>query len=1389
MAIYDISKPPEIEKQISLREIYKNTKKNIYDTNELPVKKEKEPVNLRQIYKNTRENPQILQNQKDAVVQNAATQERDKVSGSILKDIALQPVGGIVDAAESIANLVLPKDKHIEISDFISEPETAVGGFIRPMSQFLIPYTGAFKIARGSYLLVKNAGGLKKTVDTIDKARKVTKKKVKTSKKKIKTETKPTVSKSLSKKETFGIGMGAGALTDAFAFAPYDPNLADLLVQFPATKNALTEWLQTDANDDPSMARLKNTISGAIPGAAIPMFLSGVGKGFIWSKGKFVTKEKTKPSTTTTPKKEIKPKAGQIYTDSNGDRIKILDILEPKPKSGVTTRTVRTQNLDKPSRTVGTDSYNMFLKRVNNGSLTMKGAGTSVTKQKKGTLVDSKGNVLITAATPKGFIHRAGQRVTDIFRAITDRKSIIINGIDDKRSLYWMERAIQKRGLLFDPKRAKGKKGVTGKTIYTTPKGKEGDNLGIYQESRFMEAVNGMVEHFLIRKTFRFKNGEFTFRQKEDGTFSQGIKGILEQNLKEGDSVDDFFQYFGAKSLKSLKDKATYKKLVNTKSKEAVFKSIIKEGDQNPNYVNALKDFKEFNSQLLDIAVDSQLISPGDKARFLANREHYLPFYRDMSNNELFSRKSGASKLRKSLKANVPIGSEEGALPLGNLFDNYIENVEGIISSSYKNHVKLQTFRSIDQANATGIVSKVNGKDVVGLTDHAEQLSKTEAKKFKKITLKSDEVEKEILKQKGEISISPEDLKDVDDLVLFRSERIQVGDDQQFVFRTVNGKTQRTIYNIRDKHLLTTLNSISPKEFAQANALVQAAKSAKTLLTRAVTLDPGFFAYANFVRDTVSAAILSRSPMYVPFMTTAKNVYNRMNSTVKQKVKVINEKGKQVEVEYTYKELFDEFQLNGGSFGSTLYRAEISDKELANLYRQMGHSDYSKNVLNTPQKMLANYEKMVTGFENASRFTEYAILRKAGYSAREAAYNAREVAVDFGMHGASSAWRNYVGTVPFLNAGIQGLFRTARALTPGSGQVASVYAKMAAYVGGPTLMFYAMNRNNPDYWNQSQEVRDMNYMLPLGEGNWLKLPKAFEFGAIGTILENFLVAADKDGNYDKFLNTSFYVVKNQLRLSFLPQVIAPLYNARNNENFFGSPIVPEGMKNSLPDFGQSYPWTSRSITHAINSVPLRIRKHLMSPIEFENYYRSYTGTIGGYLLDLVDEGVDLIDEGEEADYRWDELPVLKRFLTLNPTKFSSAEQRFYEFKKIAVQAKSQFAKFQKDFEYELLEEFINDPIYKELIAFSAEVEALGMRLSDLNSQRNLILNNKTMSGAEKLESKNKIQEASSIILEKFMEALVDADLKYYTPILPEKKPLRKVLDSLSIKFGGKKMED
>ena len=55
------------------------------------------------------------------------------------------------------------------------------------------------------------------------------------------------------------------------------------MVRYPATKNAVTEWLQTNPNGDPGMERLKNALTGVIPGFIIPEVLRGVGKGFTWS--------------------------------------------------------------------------------------------------------------------------------------------------------------------------------------------------------------------------------------------------------------------------------------------------------------------------------------------------------------------------------------------------------------------------------------------------------------------------------------------------------------------------------------------------------------------------------------------------------------------------------------------------------------------------------------------------------------------------------------------------------------------------------------------------------------------------------------------------------------------------------------------------------------------------------------------------------------------------------------------------------------------------------------------------------------------------------------------------------------------------------------------------
>ena len=1188
----------------------------------------------------------------------------------ILQDIVTQSAGGVVDAAESIANLALPKDQEIEISDVVPEAKTGFGKFVRPASQFLIPYTGVFKIWKGASLFIKNKKALDKFIKQPVKkgeVKKIFKDKGQTKRYIFKegeeelfvysgklNTFKPTTK--LTTKGELGIAIGAGAVADSFAFAPTDPNLADLFVQFPATKFTVMEWLQTDPNGDPGMERLKNALAGAVPTAFIPAITKGVAKGF-----NFIGKP-------------IKRKV-YSYADETLEREKLEKaqrISEKKPKTEK--EIIELQDQVKARRTT-TESIAI--------------------KFKEGNLI----------------------------------KRGIINFLDHVRGIKYLEDAAVKAGV-------KGLKGFG--------KSKEMGELTVYQDGRFLVAVGGMVEHFLLKQTFRFKDGAFV------STNNNGLQDLLIKNLGKDANVDDFFNYMGAKSLLSLKetDPKMFKNLLNTDEKVAFWTKKASDGDANSAYVNALDDMDRFNRELLQIAVDAEMISSKQMTNLLAKRRHYLPLYRDLSSDELFAAKAGGNKLRVALRGKVPIGTKEGELPLSNFFDNYIENVSGIISSSYKNHLKKNTFDIIDNAKKQGIddlddwAVKLTAKDLQG-------------RQLKKITIKAPELKRQIKKQDTDLDLN--DLDDLDDIALFRSERVSgLKDNEEFVFRTnKKGETIREIYKIKDALLYNTLRSVSPREFIASNAFVKFARWWKNLLTKAVTYDPGFFAGANFIRDTLSAAILSRNPFHLPFLST---VY-RLNRQILSNKPVKFKDGSTM----SYRELSKEFFLNGGSFASTLLRGETNHAALQTIYRKMGHSDY-QNVFNTPKRYLDGYEKAVTGFENASRFTEYVLLRKMGQSARQAAFGAREVAVDFGMQGAWTFWRQYVSTVPFLNAGLQGLYRTARAIGKGSDQKAAVWTKMSAFVVTPTIGIYLLNKDNPNYWNQSQQIRDLNFMLPIGNDNWLKIPKPFEFGAISTIIESSLDDLYKRGDADSFFDTAWTVLKAQTRLSVVPQVISPLLNASFNRTYFGSPIIPEGMKHSIPDYGQSYPWSNRAITMAIENAPPWLRDRLMSPIKFENFFNAYTGTIGSYFLDLLDTSTELFTDVELKDWRLDEYPILKRFLTLDPAKYTEAEQSFYELKKKATQAIKMAKKFKDDFKFELYQEFLQDPENMELMRLYPRLEMWNRQIQDLNKQRNRIQNLPGISGEMKKVQIDEIERMVGQIFDKIMTDLENQNLQIFDPV-------------------------
>ena len=152
---------------------------------------------------------------------------------SFLDEGFTQAVGGVRDAAQSALNLIVNRPaewagvsfsgkpfKPIELPTF-APAQTTGGNVVRTMSQFFVPYLGAMKII----------GVGRGVLGTLAKAE------------------------------------GAAILTEQVVFDPFDQKLADLVQEFPALRNPVTEYLQADEDDTEAEARFKLALESAGLGA------------------------------------------------------------------------------------------------------------------------------------------------------------------------------------------------------------------------------------------------------------------------------------------------------------------------------------------------------------------------------------------------------------------------------------------------------------------------------------------------------------------------------------------------------------------------------------------------------------------------------------------------------------------------------------------------------------------------------------------------------------------------------------------------------------------------------------------------------------------------------------------------------------------------------------------------------------------------------------------------------------------------------------------------------------------------------------------------------------------------------------------------------------------
>jgi hypothetical protein len=295
-----------------------------------------------------------------------------------------------------------------------------------------------------------------------------------------------------------------------------------------------------------------------------------------------------------------------------------------------------------------------------------------------------------------------------------------------------------------------------------------------------------------------------------------------------------------------------------------------------------------------------------------------------------------------------------------------------------------------------------------------------------------------------------------------------------------------------------------------------------------------------------------------------------------------------------------------GSFNDG-QQAEYAKRMIA-----MGVKD--NQILNTPDKLKNFFRRFYDSYqesgdraETINRAVIYErVLNETG-SHLQASFAARDL-MNFTSMGSSAAIRALAQVLPFFNARLQGMDRLVR----GAAADPRRFWSVAGVIGMASALLYLLQGDDDEYKALPDYVRDTYWPVRLG-GMWAYIPKPFEVGALGTVVERFteLMMAGDDYQARDFRDTMVGVLANTLAMNPVPQIVKPIGEAWFNYDMFrGQAIDSMAMERLLPQerFNANTSAAAVGVGRALE----------VSPQKVEHLVRGYFGWLGTQALNVGD---------------------------------------------------------------------------------------------------------------------------------------------------------------------------
>ena len=700
-----------------------------------------------------------------------------------------------------------------------------------------------------------------------------------------------------------------------------------------------------------------------------------------------------------------------------------------------------------------------------------------------------------------------------------------------------------------------------------------------YKMMRLGNDVSGTVSYFLNNGQARYTDQGFNILPEK-----KSLLKIIEPIVKE--YGDDGLHLFGAYSYAVRANRLLADGRESVLSQGEI-STLLDLGNQYPLFEQARKEYVEFNDNIVQVAVDSQVLSQ-EQADTWRSFGDYVPFYRVLDpDNRIVTPPSVGGFGRIGAPSRRLTGGES---KVNNVLDNMVKNTEYLIAKSLKNRGMQLMIENFGPDTGMDVFKAVPSSFV-----SASKVTPDSIRQVLKKTLGDNhplvDEAKNIEGLQTIFTMEPMMRKPANNVVYVRRLReVEDADSGQMV-----EKHGTDYFEVNDQALFTALSELPPKSMG---AVMDFMNSSRTFFSRMITMMPDFM-LANMMRDTIATRALRGG--YNPLTGVFKGLYRSITDDA----------------------VMQELRVNGGMAIGGFYGNDLRR------FKKMTGSK-SNPLIAAPGNAWAIWDKVGQATEQANRLSVYNSSRERGVGGFESAFQSRDI-IDYSLSGRHKAVQLLIRTVPFLNARAQGGYALARGLNRNNRKnfllMSSLYASAAT-------VLYAMNYDDERYKEESQVSKDLYLHMYLDKfiprealesvgitNPHIAIPKPFELGAVSMTIPERLMEQiiDNESDGEDFVKTMGFIIGGIFKID--PGEIAGPYIKGVYQDFLlkdlfrGRDLVPAHQRQFIGKEGEADATITDRTPQSIAAIARQLD---MAPQRVQAFADAWFPKVGSMVLQAAD---------------------------------------------------------------------------------------------------------------------------------------------------------------------------